>query len=91
MTTLFFIAYLSSGDRIAASAAQSFALREPFRKFGIMTAQTARGTRCMRKVHHYHSKEDDYRRHAADTLDLAQRASSTSDKARLLMMAGRLA
>jgi hypothetical protein len=41
----------------------------------------------MRKVHHYHSKEDDYRRHAADTLDLAQRASSTSDKARLLMMA----
>jgi hypothetical protein len=41
----------------------------------------------MRKVQHYHSKEDDYRRHAADTLDLAQRASSTSDKARLLMMA----
>ena len=33
------------------------------------------------------SKEDDYRRHAADTLDLAQRANSTADKARLLIMA----
>jgi hypothetical protein len=32
-------------------------------------------------------KEDDYRRHAADTLDLAQRAGSTSDKTRLLYMA----
>ena len=30
---------------------------------------------------------DDYRRHAADTLDLAQRASSTADKTRLLVMA----
>jgi len=33
------------------------------------------------------SKEDDYRRHAADTLDLAQRATATSDKTRLLHMA----
>jgi len=33
------------------------------------------------------SKADDYRRHAADTLDLAQRASSTADKTRLLIMA----
>ena len=41
----------------------------------------------MRKVDYYHSKEEDYRRHAADTLDLAQRATSISDKARLLMMA----
>jgi hypothetical protein len=30
------------------------------------------------------STEDDYRRHAANTLDLAQRATSTSDKTRLL-------
>ena len=33
------------------------------------------------------SKEDDYRRHAADTLNLAQRATSSSDKTRLLHMA----
>jgi hypothetical protein len=33
------------------------------------------------------SKADDYRCHAADTLDLAQRASSTADRVRLLIMA----
>jgi hypothetical protein len=33
------------------------------------------------------SKEDDYRRNAADTLQLAQRASSCSDKGRLLKLA----
>jgi hypothetical protein len=33
------------------------------------------------------SKEDEYRRHAANTLELAQRANSPSDKARLLVMA----
>jgi hypothetical protein len=33
------------------------------------------------------SKEDEYRRHAAHTLDLAQRARSASDKTRLLIMA----
>jgi hypothetical protein len=33
------------------------------------------------------SKEDDYRRHAADSFELAQRAKSTSEKARLLHMA----
>jgi hypothetical protein len=33
------------------------------------------------------SKADEYRRDAADTLDLAQRASSTTDKTRLLIMA----
>jgi hypothetical protein len=33
------------------------------------------------------SKETEYRRHAAHSLDLAQRASSNSDKARLLLMA----
>src|SRR5438477_11534651 len=32
------------------------------------------------------SKEKDYRRHAAHTLDLAQRAQSTADKIRLLVM-----
>jgi hypothetical protein len=33
------------------------------------------------------SKQDDYRRHAAETVDLASRASSTADKRRLLAMA----
>jgi hypothetical protein len=33
------------------------------------------------------SKEDEYRRHAANTFELAQRANSPSDKARLLVMA----
>jgi hypothetical protein len=33
------------------------------------------------------SKEDEYRRHAANSLELAQRANSTADKARLLVMA----
>jgi len=32
-------------------------------------------------------KEDEYRRHAADSLELAQRANSNSDKTRLLAMA----
>jgi hypothetical protein len=30
------------------------------------------------------SKEDEYRRHAAETMELASRASSTKDKGRLL-------
>jgi hypothetical protein len=33
------------------------------------------------------SKEDEYRRHAAKSLDLANRATSRSDKTRLLLMA----
>lgn len=33
------------------------------------------------------AKEDDYRRYAAETIDLASRANSTSDKGRLLAMA----
>jgi hypothetical protein len=33
------------------------------------------------------SKQDDYRRYAAETLDLASRASSTADKGRLLARA----
>jgi hypothetical protein len=33
------------------------------------------------------TKVDDYRRNAADTLQLAQRASSSSDKGRLLKLA----
>ena len=33
------------------------------------------------------SKQDDYRRYAAETVDLASRASSTADKGRLLAMA----
>jgi hypothetical protein len=33
------------------------------------------------------AKEDDYRRYAAETVDLASRAKSTSDKGRLLAMA----
>jgi hypothetical protein len=33
------------------------------------------------------SKEDEYRRHAASSLELAQRSNSTSDKTRLLAMA----
>jgi hypothetical protein len=33
------------------------------------------------------AKEDDYRRYAAETVDLASRANSTSDKGRLLAMA----
>ena len=33
------------------------------------------------------SKQDDYRRYAAETVDLATRASSTADKRRLLAMA----
>jgi hypothetical protein len=48
-----------------------------------MAARAARnsdGDGCM-------SKEDEYRRHAANTLELAQRANSPSDKARLLVMA----
>jgi hypothetical protein len=33
------------------------------------------------------NKEDDYRRNAADTVQLAQRASSSEDKGRLLKLA----
>ena len=33
------------------------------------------------------SKDDEYRDYAARTMDLAQRASSSADKGRLLMMA----
>jgi hypothetical protein len=33
------------------------------------------------------SKENEYRNYAAKTMDLAQRASSTADKGRLLVMA----
>jgi hypothetical protein len=33
------------------------------------------------------NKEDDYRRNAADTMQLAQRASSSEDKGRLLTLA----
>ena len=33
------------------------------------------------------NKEDDYRRNAADTVQLAQRAFSSEDKGRLLMLA----
>jgi hypothetical protein len=33
------------------------------------------------------SLEDQYRRHAADSLDLASRQSSSADKSRLLLMA----
>jgi hypothetical protein len=33
------------------------------------------------------SKEDEYRRHAADILDLARRATSATHKTRLLVMA----
>ena len=33
------------------------------------------------------AKEDDYRRYAAETIDLASRANSTLDKGRLLAMA----
>jgi hypothetical protein len=33
------------------------------------------------------SKEDDYRRNAADTMQLARRASSNEDKGRLVMLA----
>jgi len=33
------------------------------------------------------AKEDDYRSYAAETIDLASRANSTSDKGRLLAMA----
>lgn len=33
------------------------------------------------------NKEDDYRRNAADTVQLAQRASSSEDKGRHLMLA----
>jgi hypothetical protein len=33
------------------------------------------------------SKEDDYRRNAADTLDLARRAPTSADKARLIGLA----
>jgi hypothetical protein len=33
------------------------------------------------------NKEDDYRRNAADTVQLAQRASSSEDKGRLLRLA----
>ena len=33
------------------------------------------------------SKEDEYRRHAADILDLARRATSAAHKTRLLVMA----
>jgi hypothetical protein len=33
------------------------------------------------------TREDDYRRNAADTIQLAQRASSSSDKGRLLKLA----
>ena len=33
------------------------------------------------------AKEDDYRRNAAETVELAHRASSTEDKGRLLAMA----
>ena len=33
------------------------------------------------------SKEDEYRRNAGDTVDLARRAASTADKSRLLALA----
>jgi hypothetical protein len=33
------------------------------------------------------TKEDDYRRNAAETMQLAQRASSSADKGRLLKLA----
>ncbi len=33
------------------------------------------------------SKEDDYRRNAAETMQLAQRATSSADKGRLLKLA----
>jgi len=35
------------------------------------------------------TKENDYRRNAAETMRLAQRASSTADKSRLLKLAER--
>jgi len=38
-------------------------------------------------VHTAMSKEDDYRRNAAETIQLAQRAGSIADKGRLLSLA----
>ena len=35
------------------------------------------------------TKEDDFRKHAAETMDLAQKASSSADKRRLLGLAER--
>ena len=35
------------------------------------------------------TKEDDYRRHAAETMDLVQKATSSSDRRRLLQLAER--
>ena len=41
----------------------------------------------MLSVHTAMSKEDDYRRNAAETVQLAQRAGSLADKGRLLSLA----
>jgi len=35
------------------------------------------------------TKEDDFRKHAAETMDLAQKATSSTDKRRLLALAER--